>query len=97
MNSRFPEAFDTTVDPQFAGSLHYRKVVNCGEKPMDTTSVAIQIITSQSEDSVFVLLSRTSLIAHPHSRQWSTSTPYVKKNTHLRLPRRLGLLSSKRG
>ena len=52
LSERFPTNFDTTVDPQFSGTLHYMKLIDC-QKDFSTTSVTIQLITPKSEDLSF--------------------------------------------
>lgn len=60
LNERFPSDFDKTVDPQFAGVIHYRKPVSCSEALYDTP-VDLGFMSSQSEDPIFVARLNKSL------------------------------------
>ena len=73
LNERFPSDYDKTVDPQFAGMIHYRKPVECSEALYDTP-VDLGFMSSQSEDPIFVarlnkvldeIIRDTMLKSHP--------------------------------
>eukprot|EP00977_Amphora_coffeiformis_P013285 scaffold3421_cov181-Amphora_coffeaeformis.AAC.25 len=91
LNSRFPEdgEFDKTVDPQFSGVIKYRKVIDCNDD-FKTTSVALRLITPQSENPVFVaqlgssmddVVETTLLNAAPFKDMVSTSHLTVSRGS----------------
>lgn len=60
LNSRFPEDFDKTVDPQFAGVFHYRKPNECDEEVI-STAVEFPLLVSQPPNAFFLNLIKDAL------------------------------------